>query len=87
MNQRIPTPWPQQQSGTKPRFRIFPAGATIQRSGKNLLVISRKTVYAPVLGRGKDAQREYLGRVVDGVVYTREEYRRTFRAAVSAICV
>lgn len=57
----------------------FPAGATIRRSGKSLLVIRRKTVYDPVLGRGKDAQREHLGRVVDGVFYTREEYRRTFR--------
>ena len=26
------------------------------------------------IGRGKDGAREYLGRVVDGVFYSREEY-------------
>lgn len=61
------------------KIQNFPAGGTIQRSGENLIVIRRKTIYDPAIGRGKDAEREYLGRVVDGVFYPREEYRLKFQ--------
>lgn len=61
------------------KIQNFPEGGTIQRSGQQLIVIRRKTVYDPGIGRGKDAEREYLGRVVDGIFYPREEYRLKFQ--------
>lgn len=60
-------------------IKNFPEGATIQRNGEALIVIRRKTIYDPTIGRGKDASREYLGRVVDGVFYSRDEYRLKFQ--------
>ncbi|MCK0515567.1 hypothetical protein MXE38_12070 [Anaerobiospirillum sp. NML120448] len=51
------------------RIKNFPRGATIQRNGDALIVIRRKIIYDPTIGRGKDGAREYLGRVVDGVFY------------------
>ena len=60
-------------------IKNFPQGATIQRNGEALIVIRRKTIYDPKIGRGKDGAREYLGRVVDGVFYSREEYRLKFQ--------
>ena len=61
------------------KIKNFPEGGTIQRSGNGLIVIRRKTVYDPSIKRGKDAKREYLGRVVDGVFYSREEYAQKFQ--------
>ena len=60
------------------KIKNFPEGGTIQRSGTGLIVIRRKTVYDPRIGRGRDASREYLGRVVDGVFYSRDEYAQKF---------
>ena len=60
-------------------IKNFPQGATIQRNGDALIVIRRKIIYDPTIGRGKDGAREYLGRVVDGVFYSREEYRLKFQ--------
>ena len=60
-------------------IKNFPEGGTIQRQGDAFIVIRRKTIYDPTIGRGKDATREYLGRVVDGVFYSREEYRLRFQ--------
>ena len=61
------------------KIKNFPEGGTIQRSGNGLIVIRRKTVYDSTIKRGKDAKREYLGRVVDGVFYSREEYAQKFQ--------
>lgn len=61
------------------KIKNFPEGGTIQRSGTGLIVIRRKTVYDPEIGRGRDASREYLGRVVDGVFYSRDEYAQKFQ--------
>ena len=61
------------------KIKNFPEGGTIQRSGTGLIVIRRKTVYDPKIGRGRDASREYLGRVVDGVFYSRDEYAQKFQ--------
>lgn len=60
-------------------IKNFPQGATIQRNGDALIVIRRKIIYDPTTGRSKDGAREYLGRVVDGVFYSREEYRLKFQ--------
>lgn len=60
-------------------IKNFPQGATIQRNGDALIVIRRKIIYDPTIGRSKDGAREYLGRVVDGVFYSREEYRLKFQ--------
>lgn len=61
------------------KIQNFPEGATIQRSGKNLIVIRRKTTYDASIGRGRDASREYLGRVVDNVYYPKETYWQKFQ--------
>ena len=45
------------------KIKNFPEGGTIQRSGTGLIVIRRKTVYDPRIGRGRDASREYLGKL------------------------
>lgn len=57
----------------------LPRGRHDTAGGESLIVIRRKTIYDPAIGRGKDAEREYLGRVVDGVFYSREEYHLKFQ--------
>ena len=47
------------------KIKNFPEGGTIQRSGTGLIVIRRKTVYDPRIGRGRDASREYLARILN----------------------
>lgn len=63
------------------KIKNFPEGGTIQRSGNGLIVIRRKTVYDPTIKRGKDAKREYLGRVVDGVFTVERSTPRSFKKA------
>lgn len=69
------------------KIKNFPEGGTIQRSGNGLIVIRRKTVYDPAIKRGKDAEREYLGRVVDGVFTAeRSTPRSSKKAEYRVVC-
>ena len=61
------------------KIKNFPQGATIQKHGKHLYVITRQYVYDPTIGRGRDVGRKIIGQVVDDVYYTNEEYRLKFQ--------
>lgn len=64
------------------KIKNFPQGATIQKHGKHLYVITRQYVYDRTIGRGRDVGRKIIGQVVDDVYYTNEEYRRKFQRGI-----
>lgn len=63
-------------------IKNFPAGATIQKHGKHLYVITRRYQYDPTIGRGRDVDRKIIGQVVDNVYYTNEQYRQKFQRGI-----